>query len=160
MKFLVSFVLCGALIGIISLQSVTAARAVSEDDQEFHGCAGIYLKSIGKLEYDVVSKFTLSECTSIIQDFQRSIRDEIENNVKRSLVLPSESTCVMTATDKSEFTVFLIKTLFVKTNSTLSRSEKDTTMTTMIMEQMELVKSYMMQCGIDGERLNTLMKML
>lgn len=156
MKFSISFALCGVLFGLISLLSVTPVASIREDDENLHECTGLYLKSKGKVEYEVTSNKTLSECMIPIQDVTRSFRDDYEVSMKRSLN-NDESICVVAGLDKSDFSDKVIHITFVKTNSLLTRSEKDTTMTTMIDELHDMLKAVITNC-LEKDRLEAFMK--
>ncbi len=158
MKFSISFALCGVLFGLISLLSVTPVASIREDDENLHECTGIYLKNKGKVEYDVPSNKTLSECKIPIQDLVSPFRNDLEVLAKRDL--SNESTCVISGIYKSEFNDTFIQIAFVKTNSLLTRTEKDTTMTAMIYQLNDVIKAVLTKCGIDEDRLKAFMKYL
>ncbi len=155
MKCRISFALCGALMGIISLLGANAGRLpVREEDEGFHECAGIYLKSKGKVEFDVLSfkKFTESECMLAMEDRTRSLRNDLENLVKIQLPNVTESTCVMAGFDKIQFIEFTLQVFFVSTDSSLPQSKRHATIEAMTQEKTNPIESFATKCGIDDDR--------
>ncbi len=162
MKFRIPFALYGVLIGIISLLGVTA-ELFSENDEGFHECAGTYLKNKGKVEYDEppVKTLTESECLLRIQQYKRFLKDglRISEISANKLLSENESRCITAEFDQDMADIF-IQVEFVRTNSLLSRSEKDAAMTTILEEQNNLFNALITvvtNCGIVGDRFKKLM---
>lgn len=151
-----TFVICCVLICdiIFCSDAATAGRSVSESET-VHECAGIYLSSKGKLEYDAPSGKDSSMCIPNMQQLINGIREEFEKILKKDL-LANETLCVMTDFDQMEVVDLVIKIGFYLTYVTLPETEKETHVASIANEGEKLRNTTSTTCGIEDDKLKTL----
>ncbi len=144
---------CVLIYGIISCSADD-----NEDRKAGHECIGQYLKSIGKLDYEVAADEKSSICQTIVNGQIVRLHTLIENKMKE--MLPNDATCINEAFNESEVYNIYMMAAFYLTGDTLPDSERFFIYINLENEGLEELKKVSAKCGVDAKDLDRYLNQL